>query len=648
MTLFRQLFLSVSVLFFVLLAGVEAIYLANSRTQLQDQLTSQAQDAATALALRLAALKDLEDRLLVEAIVNPVFDRGYFQEIRVLSVSGEATLRKVLAPAQGNVPEWFTRLFPLSAPGAQSLVSSGWRELGRVVVVSHPNFAYQQLWYTGLETIAWLALVYAAAIAAVMVFLAMLLRPLREIEQAAVAIGEREFRTIGAVPRARELARVVAAMNSMSGKIGRMIAEESARAEALRHEAFVDPLTSLYNRRGFEGQLQSLAQSKGDVYSGALAIFEIQNFGDFNARVGYQRGDEVLTLVAATLAAACEGHAVLCGRLSGAGFVFAAVNMGADELQALAAEACRRIEALFTEPWVDGRLTGHCGVTRREGAIPEFSALLAAADLALQRAREKGKNQYSIEVFDEAAAGGGSQAWRTRIERALAENQIVLFAQSVIGLPGRRPVHSEVTMRLVSDGKPIPAVQFLPMATRHGLIARLDCRVVEILLDHLARGLAASPLIALNISARTIADPEATRRVLGALDAIGDLASRLIFEMTEFGALQDAARAKQFGSELRRRGARFAIDNFSMQQDSLTLLHTLKPHYIKLSPAYSRDLSGNEESRFFVASLVRIARPLEIGIFAQAVEDESLVPLLAELGLSGYQGFISAQPAPIG
>jgi hypothetical protein len=121
MTLFKQLFFGVSALFFVLLAGVEAIYLINSRTQLQDQLASQAQEAATSLALRLGSISDLEDRVLVETIVNPVFDRGYFQEIRVLSVGGQTLVSKVLAPAQGDVPEWFTRVFPLRAPGAQSL-----------------------------------------------------------------------------------------------------------------------------------------------------------------------------------------------------------------------------------------------------------------------------------------------------------------------------------------------------------------------------------------------------------------------------------------------------------------------------------------------------------------------------------------------
>ena len=44
MTLLRQLILGVSVVFFVLLAGVEAIYLANARVQLQEQLASQAQE----------------------------------------------------------------------------------------------------------------------------------------------------------------------------------------------------------------------------------------------------------------------------------------------------------------------------------------------------------------------------------------------------------------------------------------------------------------------------------------------------------------------------------------------------------------------------------------------------------------------------
>jgi diguanylate cyclase (GGDEF)-like protein len=647
MTLYRQLFIGVSLLFFVLLAGVEAIYLANSRTQLQDQLSSQAQDAATSLALRLATLRSLEDRALVETLVNPVFDRGYFQEIRVVSVGGETLVRRVLAPAQGDVPGWFTRLFPLDAPGAQSLVSSGWRELGRVVVASQPYFAYQQLWHIGLQTIAWLVLIYVVAIAAVIGFLAMLLRPLKEIESAALAIGERDFRTIAFVPRTRELARVVAAMNDMSGKIRQMIEEESGRAEALRQEAFIDPVTQLYNRRGFRRQLQSLIRSKGDVHSGALVLLEIDGFGDFNAAVGYQRGDEVLALLGAALTRACEGNAAVCGRLGGAGYSFAVINIGKDELQHLVEKVCAQFDTVLSDQGIDAKLHYQCGATRCDGALPEFSALMSSADHALLRAREKGINQREIEVFDQAVTEG-SQAWRARIEHALEGGELALFAQDAFALPERLPAHREVTVRLVTaHGEPIHATQFLPMAARHGLLARLDCVVVEKLLAHLSRGAEALSMVALNISARTIADPEAVRTVLAALDARRSVAGRLIFEMTEFGAMQEWDAARHFSTEVRRRGARFALDNFGMLQQSLMLVHALRPHYIKLSPGYSREIPGNADSRFLVASIVKIARALDIGIFAQAVEDEGLVPLLLELGLSGYQGYSVGMPVRI-
>ena len=647
MTLHRQLIIGVSLLFFVLLAGVEAIYLANSRAQLQEQLGSQAQDAATALALRLALLRDLSDEAMVETIVNPVFDRGYFREISVVATDGRTVVRKVLPPAPGDVPAWFTQLLPIEAPGAQSLISSGWRELGRVLVQSQPNFAYQQLWHAGVQAVALLLAAYLLALAATTAFLAMLLRPLKEIEQAAVAIGERNFRTIAFQPRARELARVVAAMNDMSGRIRQMLEEELARAEALRREAFIDPVTSLYNRRGFRRQLQSLIKSKGDVFSGALALVEIGNFGDFNAAAGYQRGDEVLALLGGTLAKACEGRAAVCGRLGGAGFSFAVLNIGNEELHGLVAGVCRQFGSVLAEQGVGDRLHYECGATRCDGALPEFSALMSAADHALQRAREKGKNQHEIGAFD-AAVAEGSQVWRARIEQALDAGRFALFAQNAFGLPGRTPVHSEVTVRmLASDGEPIPAAQFLPMAARHGLIARLDCVVVEKLLEYLSKNAAALPIMALNISAHTVADAEATRRILDLLDAKENLAGRLVFEMTEFGAMQEWTLAQRFSGEVRRRGARFALDNFGLLQESLMLVNALRPHYIKLSSGYSRELARDADCRFLVASIVKIARALDIAIIAQAVEDEALMPLLLELEISGYQGYATELPVRI-
>jgi diguanylate cyclase (GGDEF)-like protein len=650
MTLFRQLFLGASLLFLLVLAGVEAIYLSNARLYLQQQLESHSQDAATSLALWLATVQPFEDRALIETVVNTSFDRGYYQSIRVVSVSGETLVSKQLAPAQGEVPVWFTRLFPLRPPSAESLISSGWRQLGRVLVASHPNFAYLQLWHTGLQTLALLMLVYALALVALRTFLANILRPLTEIERAATAIGERDFRTIELAPKARELERVVGAMNSLSGKVRRFIEDESARAEKLQREAYGDPVTGLYNRRGFEHQLQGLFRAERDVFSGVFVLLELERFKEFNLNRGFQRADELLALIAQIITRACANEAVVCSRFGGASFALAAVNIDASAAGALAAAISSRVESAIAEQTLTGEIQFHCGAAYFDAGAPPLPELLAAADLALTRAQEKGADTFELIALSELdRRGRGSLAWREQIKGAIETDKLALYAQTVVSLPGRTLMQSEVVTRVLDDGSnPVSAAQFLPMAARHGLMPRLDFRVLELLIARIDAGASLAPVIAVNISAQTVADTDSRRRLIDLLRHRRDIAARLVFEMTEFGVIQVPALSLSFAAEVRRLGAQFAIDHFGLHRESLRQLHQLLPHYVKLAPVYTNELAENQDSRFIVSSLIRIAQPLEIRIIAQAIESEPLILLLEEMGFAGYQGYASGRPVPIG
>jgi uncharacterized membrane protein affecting hemolysin expression len=76
-TLGRQLAIAISLIFFVALAGVQAIHLRSAQAHLQRQLESLAQDAATSLGLSLGALLRTGDAALAERVINPAFDRGH-------------------------------------------------------------------------------------------------------------------------------------------------------------------------------------------------------------------------------------------------------------------------------------------------------------------------------------------------------------------------------------------------------------------------------------------------------------------------------------------------------------------------------------------------------------------------------------------
>lgn len=645
MRLATRLILGLSALFLLVLCGVATIYAVNTQGHLQAQLASQSQEAATSLALRLALLPSLADAGPVETTVNPVFDRGYFQEIRVLGPGGETLLAKRDPPAPDSAPGWFVRLLPIAPQAAQAIVSTGWRELGRVVVVSHPHFAYRQLWRASVQMAGWLALLYVAALAGTWAFLALVLKPLRDIEGAARAIAERDFRRIGSVPRAPELARTVEALNSMSQRLQKIIADESASAAALRRQALEDPVTGVFNRRGFASQLQAHFESSGEIVSGALALVAVDNFAPYNARVGYEQGDGFLAQVATRLRGLrSAGAAPLCGRLGGASFALAAFDTGPEDVERLAEEARHDIWQLCAE--TDPGLACHVGATRWEWAHPEYSALIGAADAALAAAREKGESAWHVTPFDPEVPAGG-QAWREHIAHAIDAGQILAFAQDAFSLPAREYLHSEVTARIPrAGGGTIAAAQFLSLAARYDLVARVDLKIVELAVSRLAQR-SGPARIAVNISYRTLASQEIVARMLGLLAERPAAASALVFEMTEFGALQDRGRALGFREALRARGAGFALDNFSMLHDGLLLVHALRPDYIKLSRGYVADLERNTDVRFLVDALGRILRPMDIALYALGVEDAAILPLLASHGVTGYQGYAAGEPRPL-
>ena len=91
MTVGRLLAAAISAMFLMALIGVEAIHLRSAQGSLQQQLESLAQDAATSLGLSLGVLLRGGDPALAETVINPAFDRGHYERIEYLSVSGERT-----------------------------------------------------------------------------------------------------------------------------------------------------------------------------------------------------------------------------------------------------------------------------------------------------------------------------------------------------------------------------------------------------------------------------------------------------------------------------------------------------------------------------------------------------------------------------
>jgi diguanylate cyclase (GGDEF)-like protein len=649
MRLSSQLIIGLSLGFLLLLLGLQGIYLVNARNYLQEQLGSHAQDSATSLSLLLADPLAANDMVLVEVSLSAVFDRGYFRRIAVLAANHQILLQKELPPAPPGVPAWFARVFPLDAPSAEALVSKGWLQLGRVVVTSHPNFAYLQLWNTTWESFAWMFGLYLVAMALLLLFLRTVLRPLQGIERVARAIAARDFQTVSERPRARELASVVRAMNAMSRKIRDALEAHVSEARRLRREAYSDELTGVDNRRAFEEQLRVRIDGAIDPQPGALYLFELTEFKQFNTRAGYKAGDEILRVLGkALLELFPEGHQVVRARLGGATFGILAATTGRDEATRVGSEIKRALELVLREEQVAEALTLRIGGAYFESHLSQ-SQLMSKADLAMLQSGERPSEAFLLlDCGDDERDEQGSQYWKTLIVAALEEQRLALVGQPVFSLPGKQRIQFEVMGRLRSStGELISAARFMPMAARHNLTTSIDRKLIETVLAALAPGQRLAGQVAVNLAVRSLQDAAFLAWFESAMRGAGRLANQIVFEVAEFALVRDLAAVERFAALARVYGAGLAVDNFGLHRQAFEYLLRLKPAYIKLDRGCLHQLREDPQQRFFVSSVVHIAKTLDIEVLALGVEDEATVSELASLGVNGYQGFIAGPPQEV-
>jgi len=465
MTLGRLLAAAISAMFLVALIGVEAIHLRSAHVHMQRQLESLAQDAATSLGLSLGALLRGGDPALAETVINPAFDRGHYERIEYLSASGERVVSRHLPAREGNYPAWFVRVFPLHAPTAESLVSAGWRQAGRVRVTVHPRFAYEQLWGTARDTVVYLLLIYAAALLALRLVLRGVLRPLAAVEKAAQAISSRRFVTLRLRPSTRELARVVEAMNSLSLKVSEALDAETRRAQRLQAAAYHDPVTGLPNALGFTARFEALYEGEDEAFGGVLAMVDLEDLGAINREIGAERCDALLGTLLGAMDETATAAGGFAGRWGGALTALALPQLRAARAREALAALRGRVRLVLREAGLNDHDHIHCGGVEAGTGRPALQTLVRGAQEALRHAREAPEG---VVVVDAAMpAEGATEDPAAVVRDALGAQRLAreraLAARLAFEIPEHGAVRNEAA-----------ATQFAHTVARAGAAFAID------------------------------------------------------------------------------------------------------------------------------------------------------------------------------
>jgi diguanylate cyclase (GGDEF)-like protein len=646
MTLSRQLIMLVATLVVLLFLGTLAISVHNTRDYLESQLGSHAQDAATSLGLSATSHVAKQDRAMVTSMVNAMFHRGDYLSIRFEDLQGQALIERVTDLRVEGVPDWFVRALTLEAPQRSATMMSGWRQVGRVLVVSHPGLAYRKLWQTAVQTTRLFLIGALLVLLGGLVGLRILLRPLKEVEWQAEAICNREFPVVERQPFTLEFRRVVEAMNRLSSKVARMLSDSEQMAGRLRQQAFQDPVTGLANRRQFMDVLEHRVAEPDVFESGGLLLLQLKDLKGFNQTHGYAEGDRLLADAGKAIASVVDDlpRATLA-HLSGADFAILLEGIGEHRLRDLAGMIVGAVGALYGRSEIPSSDVAHVGGVPYEGQ--SASDLLSQADMALREAQREGANAWVVRRHreDSGKARSGSE-WRGLIERAIHGHHFSLLRQAVVSCKDGELLHHEVFLRLRDPDKPdtdIAAAVFMPMVESTGLGALVDKAVVETVLTALEEG-AYPGRVAVNLSVSSLQEHGLLDWFLDTLQQHRVAAGRLILELPEYGASANVEYLVGWIDRLSPLGVEFSLDHFGKGFSSFTYLRSIKAHYLKVDGSFVRNLDQQEDNQFFLRAIADIGHGLDMQVIAESVEAESVWHTLQGLGVDGGRGFWLGRP----
>lgn len=442
--------------------------------------------------------------------------------------------------------------------------------------------------------------------------------------------------------------------------VGRDIGERKLIESDIMDRAYFDPLTGVANVRLLrERSRQILALTRRHGHISALLHVDLDRLRDINDTLGRQVGDEVLRVVADRLRQSLRESDTLA-RLSSDEFLVLLSEVTEEEATA---RVVRRLRDAICRPC---RIQDHTvtigaaiGVALYPQDATTFDELLEYAELALQRARHS-HSDFEFYQREQSEMTHDRLMLEDDLRWAWEHEQFVLHYQPILSGAGE-VVGAEALTRGTSNVMGVEALarwphlergmvspaQFIPLAERTGRIVSLDRWAIATAAKQAATWALEgwSGWISVNLSARSLHDPELPSYVARTLQVYGVERGRIVLEVTESAAMRDPALTAKLLGELKAAGALVALDDFGIGHSSLAYLKNFPVDLLKLDQSFIREI-GNERNEQLLESLITLAHRMGARIVAEGVEEPHQLEWLRATGCDFIQGYLLGRPAP--
>jgi len=423
----------------------------------------------------------------------------------------------------------------------------------------------------------------------------------------------------------------------------RLTANELKASEAqAQHNSLHDAMSGLPNRVYYMQRLRTLLQDfAGGAASGNLfvAYIDIDGFKLVNDTMGHHVGDELVRQVAHRLREALPRDDFIA-RFGGDEFVLLhCSDLGAAAADRLGSE----IITLMRKPFVISgntlEVSVSCGISWGPEQSEDPGELLRRADIALYRAKQRGRGRYRRFTPDMDASVKLRREMEMELRLAIMRGELSIAYQPVVETGTGHINGFEALLRWnhPERGEIRPDL-FVPIAEQGGLMIALGTWVLR----HVFTECRTWPScdISVNLSPLQIMAGDFIPMLGALIEETGMDPHRLVFEVTEGVMLDRSAHVIHVLRELNRMGIRVALDDFGIGYSSLSYLRSFQFDRIKIDRSFVQNIERDRDAHAILCAIVALGKTLRMKVVAEGVETEVQRLLVQAAGCELVQGFL--------
>ncbi len=411
------------------------------------------------------------------------------------------------------------------------------------------------------------------------------------------------------------------------------------------HAALHDSLTGLPNRRYLDTILDRHATGSMAGNGAALLHLDLDRFKQINDTLGHSVGDAVLIHTAKVLTTTVRS-ADFVARVGGDEFVVVCDrDISTIQLKQLADQIIQRLRQPVPYEDHQCRIGASIGIAVDTGGPVDGPRLMVNADIALYRAKSRGRNRYEFFTEDLQSEIVRTKRVADEILGGLERNEFIPHYQLQFDAKTLEVVGVEALARWNHpiDGLQTPA-GFLKIAEELSVVSIIDRLVLEQTLqdfDQWRRAGLLVPRASVNVSARRLQDEE----LINSLTSLSIEPGTLSFELLESIFLDDNDELLMWNvNQIKELGIDIEIDDFGTGHASLVSLLKLQPRRLKIARQLISPIAESAQQREVVQSIVQIGRSLGVEVIAEGVETMQQAKILKDLGCDILQGYALSRP----